>query len=128
MINFSPNTIANRRPAQQQAVQGTELQLTVLPGPPPGPWLYLDSSGDPAAYAVEGDDLVDGRMIVVQTNNGPGAIYNEFYVYVAEEFSPVSETPISGSWKKVDLNWPKIDPNTGQLEDQYLEWYSPLAE
>ena len=52
--------------------------------------------------------------------NSAGYRYAQLYVYVSEAPEP--------GWKKVDTNWPKIDPRTGQPFDQYLEWYSPLAE
>ena len=102
-------------------MQGTSLQLQVFPHAPlsrTGPWQVVDDAGLSFYYYLPTQEVVDGAVIAVATNAGDEATYNELYVYVESV----------GDWRKADLNWPKIDPNTGQPFDQYLEWYSPLAE
>ena len=63
-------------------------------------------------------------MIYVKSQAETGS-YAQLYVYVE---SPDPDDFSWEPWKKVDLNWPKIDPNTGEPFDQFLDWYSPLAE
>ena len=122
MANFESNRVVNRRPARFQQVEGTELRLQTF-GSPPETRLGGFPSVDPDTglayqYFLDYDEVVNGAMIAVSVNNGLGAIYNELYVWIESAYA----------WKKVDLDWPKIDPRTGKPYDQFLEWYSPLAE
>ena len=47
------------------------------------------------------------------------------YGYKIQAGSPIDV--VSQNWKKVDLYWPKIDPDTGKPADQFSTWYNPLA-
>ena len=124
MANFDPNSIVNRSPARFQQVEGTELSVQTFGNPPEtrlGPFTKINpSTGQYYEYYLESEAVANGTMIAVATNAGLGAIYNELYVWVQSE--------TVHAWKKVDTNWPKIDPNTGRPFDQFLDWYSPLAE
>ena len=81
-------------------------------------------------YSLPSEMNSHGVMVSVSGIDNNNQPYNLLYVYV-------EQPPVSGAgtvietwnpWKLVDLNWPKVDPRTGQPFDQYLEWYSPLAE
>ena len=81
-------------------------------------------------YSLPSEMNSHGVMVSVSGIDDNNQPYSLLYVYV-------EQPPVSGAgtvietwnpWKLVDLNWPKVDPRTGQPFDQYLEWYSPLAE
>ena len=98
----------------------------MVPNKPPGPFFYVDETGSVAVYDVDGEA---GSVVAVETNDG--GRYVQLYVYVDNPYIRLDEPDKFDAWdywKKVDLNWPKIDPRTGQPFDQFLEWYSPLAE
>lgn len=107
---------------------GTEIQLYVVDHKPPGPWFNGDGNGGLVWYDLPTGGYTHGSMVAVGTNDGPGAIYNQLYVYIDNPSGSQDDDGSWEFWKKVDLNWPKIDPRTGQPFDQYLDWYSPLAE
>ena len=124
MANLNNTRIVNRRPAQRQSVEGTAIQLYVVDHKPPGPWFDGDGAGGITFFDLPPEAYSEGSMVAVYTNNGANATYNQLYVYVENTSGATNWDP----WKKVDVNWPKIDPKTGEPFDQFLFWYSPLAE
>ena len=80
-------------------------------------------------YSLPSEMSSHGAMVSVSGIDGNGQAYNLLYVYIEQPTPSDPTVPVAWDpWKLVDLNWPKIDPRTGQPFDQYLEWYSPLAE
>ena len=89
------------------------------------PWAYV-RSGDTYVqwqpYPEANGILIGGEIVVVpRLQADQRTQYAEPWIYV------INEDGRTGAWKQVDLNWPKIDPRTGEPWDQFLEWYSPLA-
>ena len=128
MANFSSNRLVNRDPGSFQTVEAGYVQLTKTPDKPPGPFLRLGESGAIEAYFVDGEN---GSVVAVETNTNTSNRYVQLYVYVDNPYNSLdnpTEFNAWDYWKKLDLNWPKIDPRTGEPFSQYLEWWSPLAE
>ena len=118
---MNDGSIVNRHPASHSLMEGFSPQLNVLPSPPPGPIIYPDETFGSVSVSYAG--LYTGQLVAVQ--RGPS--YVELYCFIEPFEAGIENVGLEG-WKKVDLDWPKIDPNTGKPHDQYLEWYSPLAE
>ena len=93
-----------------------------VPHAPPGPWTVPPGVSESHTALEE-----DGCAIYTQVIGSAQVEYRyaQLYVYVTD---PSGSDPNWQPWKKVDVDWPKIDSRTGQPFDQFLEWYSPLAE
>ena len=146
MANFNNHRLALRDPAQPYALKGVSPRLRVFKGnKPPGPWLVRDSDGQPTTMTLGTEDEYTGSLVIVETGNTRTSGYREMYVHVRNPYpqndpvfvgypqvSEIDDYELASTewrpWKKVDLAWPKIDPATGLPFDQYLSWYSPLAE
>ena len=107
-----------------------------------GSWIELEQgypvSEHGSVVVIERDNdgykWVDMYVCVIgSTSVGDHDNYGEFNSEeeLQQYIDEISSTPsgaLISQWKKVDLDWPKIDPDTGLPYDQYKDWHSPLAQ
>ena len=131
MADPAPSRLVSRRPGSFSFNQGVSPQLWLVPSKPPGPWIRRSSGDVRELWDLPAISYSPGSLVAVKQGTSRLDSYVEMYVYVANPYDQLSEADLYWGWeywKRVDLDWPKIDPNTGRPYDQFLDWYSPLAE
>ena len=124
MSNLDSARLTQRRPGSDNYRVGINPQLVRTPSVPPGPFRRADGLGGYEEWDLDPGAYQQGTIVAVTGLTG-NSQYVQLYIYID---TPDPEPDGWTNWKKVDLDWPKIDSRTGQPFDQYLEWYSPLAE
>lgn len=121
-------SIVNRTTPQFQRLQGYSPRLYILTSKPPGPWARVSGeTGLPEWWDLPPEAYSHGSMVGVRKQHTDRTYYVKLYVYVDSPYDPSVEEETSlhyawNHWKLVDLNWPKIDPDTGAKMDQFSNW------
>ena len=131
MSNLSSGRLVSRRPSHSQLINGVSPQLWLVPTVPPGPWVRRLPNDVRELWDLPTGSYSAGSLVAVKTGSSRFSAFVELYVYVDNPYNDLDSPDQYNAWdywKKVDLDWPKTDPTTGRPVDQFLEWYSPLAE
>ena len=127
MASFNPNRLVNRDPSKLQAQEGYSPQLYRLSTKPPGETYQRQEDGSYELVVLPDNFNTHGSVFYIPGNN-EGDYYAQLYVYIDPPDNELMTQYTWRPWKKVDLNWPKIDPDTGKYHDQHSLRYSGFAE
>ena len=125
MANFNENRLVNRS-IQLGSYTGYSPRLFSLTAFPPAP-TYTKDYYNYNEVVLPDNFESHGVMFMWQKTLTSNESYVELYMDVDEPGDYTGATAWQ-PWKKVDVDWPKIDPDTGYPFDQFSDFYSGLAE